>query len=73
MMRRLLNRCPQWAKRRLKALGVPLAGLMEQATAGKVRENLRSSIASKLQWLDIWPMGIRGERSEKMVQPEAHY
>ena len=40
---------------------------------GKVMEVHRTAVAADLAFLDIWPQGIRGERSGDMVGAEADY
>ena len=73
MMRWWLRRHPEWAERRFRGLREGLNGLREQATFGDVREAHRTAIAWALASLDIWPQGIRGERSEGMIEAEADY
>ena len=73
LMRRVLSRFSQWAERRFKALREPLAGIIEQATEGTVNAAVMSQLALRLEWLDVWLRGIRGERATKMVGSEADY
>ena len=66
-MRPLANWFPEWAKRRFLSLRWRLDGLREQATVGTVTERLLSNVARRLEWLDVWPRDIRGERAAKLV------
>lgn len=73
LIRLVLSRSPLRAERRFRALREPLAGVTEQATEGAVSADAKSQLALRLEWLDIWPRGIRGERATRMVGPEADY
>ena len=73
LMRWMLNRRSQWAQRRLKALRGRLDGFVKQVTAGEPREDARAFVMLRLEWLDIWPQGIRGEGAGNMVGAEAEY
>ena len=77
LMRWFLKLYPQWIQRwaqsRFENLSVPLAGLKEQATAGQINLPHIYFIQSRLEWLDVWPRGIRKERGARMIGPEAEY
>ena len=65
---------PGLAERRFKELRDPLAYILQQAVQdGEVKEPARSDVVAWLERLDIWPMGIMGWKSEKMVGAEADY
>lgn len=73
LTRWLFNRCPLQAERRFKSLREPLARVKKEAALGSGGEHARSSLALRLEQLDIWPQAIRGERARCKVGLEADY
>ena len=73
MMRALAKWRPDCATRRFASLRCRLDGLREQATVGTVNERFLLGVALRLEWLSVWPRGIRGERAARMVGAEADY
>ena len=73
LTRWLLNRCPLRAERRFKSLRELLGRIKKEAALGSVGERARSSLAFRLEQLDIWPQAIRGERARCKVGLEADY